>query len=75
MKIRVAKQRRRETKQRRYERYLRQRRRVIDLCEAVVEWQQLSQSGEYPRSLRDILATAMAREYRFGQRTGLRHER
>lgn len=42
------------------------RRRVRRLSAAVLEWRQLAEQRQYPRSLIDILDVALTREYQLG---------
>ena len=43
-------------------------RRASALAEAVLEWQRFAEQRQYPRSLVEILETALRREYECGQR-------
>jgi hypothetical protein len=45
-------------------------RRALRLSEAVRDWQRLAESHHYPRSLVDILETALRREYDLGRTRG-----
>lgn len=50
-------------------------RRALALCEAVREWQRLADQQRYPRSLYEILVTALTQEYRRGLTRGRKEAR
>lgn len=45
-------------------------RRTMALAAAFREWQSLANQGKYPRSLVDIIRTALEREYSIGRKRG-----
>lgn len=47
-------------------------RRAHKLANAVQEWQRLAEQRQYPRSLVEILETALKREYELGRTRGAR---